>query len=428
MLRLGIRREDKPGERRAALAPPDCARLVRSGATIVVQPSAARVFADAEYAAAGAVLAERLDGCRPIVGVKEVPPDALRPAGAYLYFSHTTKGQPHNRAALGRLLALGCTLIDHERVTDGDGRRLLAFGRHAGRAGMVDALVGVGRRLRSEGIDSPFTRLEPCHRYGEWMSAAAALSALGRAIARDGLPPGLAPLCIGVAGYGNVARGVQDALDALGAVTLDPDDVRSGRMRPDPHTVYRATFREQHTTARRDATGFDVHELATHPERYESAFEPYLPRLGMLVSCVSWEPGRPRLVTCDWLEAAVRARRRYPRFIADLACDIGGAIECTVRTTDLEEPTFCWDALHRAARPGVAGEGPVVLAVDNLPSELAGDAAADFSAALLPLLRRLDAVDWAAADVASSGLPPELARATVVWRGTLTPPFRRLLE
>jgi alpha-aminoadipic semialdehyde synthase len=59
---VGILRETKnKWERRSPLAPSDVAALVREhGLRVLVQPSARRVFADAEFAAAGAELAEDL--------------------------------------------------------------------------------------------------------------------------------------------------------------------------------------------------------------------------------------------------------------------------------------------------------------------------------------------------------------------------------
>ena len=76
---VGIRREDKnKWERRSPLAPADVRALVREhGLRVLVQPSSRRVFADAEFAAAGAELAEDLAPCGTILAVKEVPVPAL---------------------------------------------------------------------------------------------------------------------------------------------------------------------------------------------------------------------------------------------------------------------------------------------------------------------------------------------------------------
>jgi hypothetical protein len=38
------------------------------------------------------------------------------------------------------------SLFDYELIVDGDGKRLIAFGKFAGRAGLIDFLHGLGRR------------------------------------------------------------------------------------------------------------------------------------------------------------------------------------------------------------------------------------------------------------------------------------------
>ena len=117
---LGIRREDKSRwERRAPLAPEHVRQLrEQHGVTTVVQPSSIRVFPDAEYRDAGAVIDEDLSSCNLVVAVKEIPTPLLRPDMAYMYFSHTIKGQAHNMPMLRRLVDLGCSLLDHEKVID----------------------------------------------------------------------------------------------------------------------------------------------------------------------------------------------------------------------------------------------------------------------------------------------------------------------
>ncbi|MGH2571356.1 MAG: hypothetical protein ACRDGR_09030, partial [bacterium] len=116
---VGIRREDKsPWETRTPLVPTDVARLVRAGVPVHVQRSDLRCFPDAEFAAAGAVLADDLRLAEVVLAVKEIPPALLERGKTYLFFSHTIKGQPHNMPLLRRVLELGITLIDYERITD----------------------------------------------------------------------------------------------------------------------------------------------------------------------------------------------------------------------------------------------------------------------------------------------------------------------
>ena len=103
---LGVRREGKSKfERRAPVTPSAVAALVAAGVRVLVQPSPKRVFRDAEYAAAGAVVTDDLSPAGVVLGVKEVPPAALLPDRAYAFFSHTIKAQPAGMPLLDALLA-----------------------------------------------------------------------------------------------------------------------------------------------------------------------------------------------------------------------------------------------------------------------------------------------------------------------------------
>ena len=47
-------------------------------------------------------------------------------------------------------------LIDYEKMEDDQGRRLVAFGKYAGVAGMINILHGLGLRLLALGHHTPF--------------------------------------------------------------------------------------------------------------------------------------------------------------------------------------------------------------------------------------------------------------------------------
>ena len=111
--------------------------------------------------------------------------------------------------------------------------------------------------------------------------------------------------------------------------------------------------------------------------------------------------------------------------IADISCDIEGSIECNVRPTDPGNPVYVYEPASGQARDGVAGQGPVILAVDFLPCELPIDASAHFGRSLSPLVPGLARADFSR-PLADSGLPGELQRATIVYKGKLTEPYRYL--
>jgi len=80
-----------------------------------------------------------------LMGVKEVPVEALMLDKTYLFFSHTIKKQPHNRLLLQAILKKNITLIDYELLTNEKGERLVAFGFYAGLVGAYNGLLTYGK-------------------------------------------------------------------------------------------------------------------------------------------------------------------------------------------------------------------------------------------------------------------------------------------
>jgi alpha-aminoadipic semialdehyde synthase len=423
---IAIRRETKsPLERRTPITPELVARLVKgSGVEVLVQPSARRVFHDKEYVRAGATMAENLAESKVILGVKEIPPELFQPDTTYVFFSHVIKGQPYNMPMLAKMLELGCTLIDYEKICDENGRRLIFFGRFAGLAGMIDTLWALGQRLRREGCPTALAQIEPAHAYDSLDEAEIAVREAGERIASDGLPEELTPLIIGVAGYGNVASGVREILAELPNREVEPDNLTSIFDEPSPHCFYQTTFKEEDLVERIDGKAFELQDYYDHPERYRTIFGPHLAHLSVLMNCNYWDERYPRLVTKQQLKALWSADTP-PRLkvIGDLGCDIEGAVECTLKCTEPSDPVYVYDPLDETISSGVDGTGPVVLAVDILPAELPREASEEFSSTLSPFLPALAEANF---DVPFSelALPPELLGAVIAHRGKLTPDYR----
>ncbi len=426
---IGVRRETKsPWERRSVVTPELARKLSEvPGLKVVVQPSARRVYHDKEYVRAGAVVSNDLSDANLIVGVKEVPPESLLPGAAYLFFAHVVKGQRHNLPMLARLAELGCTLIDYEMVRDDDGRRLIFFGRYAGLAGAIDTLWALGQRLRSEGIRSPFEAIAPAHTYASLDDARAAVRTAGRAIQSTGLPAVAAPLVIGIAGYGHVASGVRELFAELPTTEIEPGELASVRSRDVARSLVQVTFKEEHIVEPREAhRRFDIQDYYDHPERYRSVFARYLPRLTVLLNCNYWDQRYPRLVTrAELRELYCGAQPARLKVISDLACDIGGAVECTVKVTDPGSPVYTFDPASGIITGGVDGPGPVILAVDILPAELPREASEAFSYLLAPFLEALGEADFGR-PFDELDLPSEMRRAVILHRGRFTPEFARL--
>jgi alpha-aminoadipic semialdehyde synthase len=428
---IGIRREDKNRwERRVPLVPADLAELqTKHGLRFLVQPSPIRVYDDERYRAAGITVTENLDPASIIFAVKEIPLELLHPGKTYVYFAHVVKAQPYNMPMLERLMDLGCSLVDYERITDEENRRLIFFGRHAGSAGMIDTLRALGQRLAVEGIPTPLSEIRSAHDYHSLPEAKAHLHYLGRRISRDGLPESLTPLVFGFSGYGNVSQGAQEILEFLPVTEISVSGLPSAAAaQPDDRaSLLKVVFKEEHLVEPVQPGGsFDLRDYYEHPERYRGVFERYLPYLDVLVNAIYWEARYPRLVTAEWARKAYApGERPRLRVIGDISCDIEGSVELTHKSTPPDHPCYVYDPSDGSARDGVEGNGPVIMAVDNLPCELPRESSNSFSEQLKGMVPVLAAADWSA-DLAEIGLPPHLERALIVHRGELAPAYAYL--
>jgi alpha-aminoadipic semialdehyde synthase len=413
-------------ERRAPLTPQDAKKLVDNNLEVVAQSSDRRVFTDADYCQAGIEVADDLGSCPIVFGIKEIPIPVLERGKTYAFFSHTIKGQAYNMPMLRKILDMGCTLIDYEKVTNEDGRRLIFFGNYAGLAGMIETLWAFGKRLTFEGTSTPFDGVKRALDYPDLETAKEAIRGIGKQIEKDGLPNEIAPLVVGIAGYGNVSRGAQEILDLLPVTEIAPEELAALNADNDAsnRAVYKVVFAEEDMVERREKDHpFDLQEYYDHPERYRGVFERYLPHLDILVNCIYWEPRYPRLFSKETMRELYREASPRLKVIGDITCDVEGAIECTVKATEPDNPVYVYDPVADKTLDGIEGNGPVVMAVEILPSELPRESSAYFSGVLKGYVPAIAAADYSG-DFASCDLPPEIKRAVIVYRGELTPDYR----
>ena len=100
----------------------------------------------------------------------------------------------------------------------------------------------------------------------------------------------------------------------------------------------------------------------------------------MIVNGVQWSPRFPRLLTKENMrEIYVNEPNPFLRVIADIACDIEGSIEFTVKSTTSENPVYVYEPLTDRIIDGFAGKGPIVLAVDKLAADLPLEASKSFA-------------------------------------------------
>ena len=423
---IGIRHEEKYAmERRAPLVPHHVKQLIEAKKLdFVVQSSTKRIFSDQEYLKAGARIADKLDDCSVIMGVKEISINELLPDKTYVFFSHVTKGQPYNMPMLKRLMELNCNLIDYEMVTDEQGKRLIFFGHYAGLAGMINTLWSLGLRLKEYGFDTPFLQIKQAYHYTSLAEAKKVISEVGQEIAEKGLPDELKPLTIGITGYGNVSQGAQEILGLLPIKEISPDKLPALTARTciPNNVIYKVIFKAEDISAHNEGNAFDRHDYYTHPEKYHNVFEKYIPHLSVLTNCMYWDPRYPRIVTKDYLEKVFHEGRPKLTVIGDITCDPDGSIEITHKGTDIEDPVFVYNPITRKPTMGHKGEGMLVMAVDILPSELPRDSSEGFSNVLMNFMKPISDCDFNEA-FEYLDLPKPIKKALILHQGELTPDF-----
>jgi alpha-aminoadipic semialdehyde synthase len=113
--------------------------------------------------------------------------------------------------------------------------------------------------------------------------------------------------------------------------------------------------------------------------------------------------------------------------IGDISCDVEGSIELTVRTTQPDNPWYVYHAGEDRVRDGLEGDGPAIMAVDNLPCEIPKESSEYFCAVLKEMVPALASADWQSS-FEFLNLPAYLKRAVIVLNGELTPGYRYLCE
>ncbi len=423
MASIGIRKEDKNRwEARAPLTPKQVEELIEKGIDVNVETSDIRAFKDNEYEEVGAKIVTDLSD-RPVVfAVKEIPIRYFNRGQTFAFFSHTIKGQDYNMPMLKELMEKECNLIDYEKITDADGKRLVFFGHYAGYAGMMDSLWAFGERLNYEGIKNAFYELKKTVDYNGLEEVKDALETLDEDIKKNGIPDGLKPLVIGFTGYGHVSQTAQELVDILPHVEISPEDIFD--LDTEADVIYKVVFKEEHLVEPKSSDGkFDLQEYYDEPDKYRPIFSKYIPHLTVLMNCIYWDERYPRLVTKERLKEFYEKGKKKLRVIGDITCDVEGSIECNTKTTSTGEPVYTYDPMTGETRMGVEGDGPVVLAVDNLPCELPKESTKEFGQLLKDFVPSMASADYTV-ELDELELPPEIKRALVLYQGKLTPDYK----
>jgi len=423
---IGIRAEDNhKTEKRSPLAPAQCRQLIVEGNVGVrVAPSPNRIFTEQQFAESGCTIDADLSECNIVFGVKEMPLSFLKQGQAYCFFSHTTKGQAQNMPMLRRIMDLGGTLIDYEKIVDGSRRRLVFFGAFAGYAGMIDTLWIYGQRLLHEGIETPFARIRQACDYSGLEAAKKAVKSVGEEIMARGLDRRIAPFVCGVTGGGHVAQGALEIMSLLQAKNIKAQDLSN---LSEEHPVRTVQFRSRdRVKLKKSGAAFSEEHFHQNRTEYVSRFNEYLPFLSVLINGIYWEKGYPEIVSLENLRSMyTKFQNPKLKVIGDITSDIGGSIACNVKSTTSLNPAYVYDPLSDTITEGWQGRGPVVLAVDKLPSELPMDASAYFGAQLLPFIPQMAHADFRR-PFENLALSDEIKNAVIVHKGELCKNYRYL--
>ena len=431
MMQIGIRAEDKnEWEARVPLVPEDIRDLRAQGIAITVQTSVQRAFADEEFEQNGIAVESDIDRSDIILGLKEIQVARLAPGKIYFIFSHVIKGQAYNMPMLERMMQLGITLVDYERIVDEGNRRLIFFGRHAGLAGMINSLWALGRRLAEENCPNPLSDLRQARTYRNLEQARHAIRAVGKKIASKGLPVDICPPVVGFAGYGHVSQGAQEILEHLPVIEIRPSQLQQLFDDPDRscNHVYKVVFKEEDIFEPRDSSQtFDLQEYYRYgAEKYNSVFERYLGHLTLLINGNYWDERFPRIFPLESCRELWK-NNQQPRLkvIGDISCDINGSIECTVKPAYPDNPVYVYHPDSGEVTDGFSGHGPVIMAVEILPTEIPRESSTYFSSVLKQYIPQLVAADWQS-EFEALRLPSEIKRAMILHRGSFTPDYRYL--
>lgn len=354
-MKFGILKERKnPPDKRVVFSPEKLQELKDKypSVTIKVESSDIRVFKDEAYKNEGFEVADDLSDCDVLLGVKEVPVEALIPNKKYFFFSHTIKKQPYNRKLLQAILAKNIELFDHETIVKENGARLIGFGRYAG-------IVGAYNGFRAIGLKQKTFQLPKAETLSNQQSLIDEL-----------LKMKLPNIKILLTGSGKVAYGAKEMLDAVNIKQVTVDDYLSTNFNSPVYCMIDVLDYNQ----RKDGQVLDNSDFYNHPEAYESNFFRFAKVTNFFIAGHFYGDGSPYLFTKE----DAKNQDFAIQFVADISCDIDGPVASTIRASTIENPIYGYHPITEKEVDFNDENAIVVMAVDNLPCELPKDASEGF--------------------------------------------------
>ena len=349
-----IKERTNPPDRRVVFSPKALHEFKTQfpKAEFVVESSDIRVFKDSEYEKYGFTVSNDVSDADVMLGVKEVPKDALIPNKKYFFFSHTIKKQPYNRELLKVMLDKNIEMFDHETIVRENNSRLIGFGRYAG-------LVGAYNGFRALGLRDGLFNLPK-------VESLADLDAVKVELDKIKLPN----IKILLTGTGKVAKGAKEILDHLKIKEISDALYLTSEFTEPVYCM--ADVMEYNK--RTDGKAGDKYAFYKDPSGYESNFMPYAKQTDYFIAGHFYGDGAPYLFT---REDAKQAEFKI-NLVADVSCDIDGPVASTIRPSTIADPFYGYDPKTESEVAYDAKDCITMMAVDNLPCELPKDASEGF--------------------------------------------------
>ncbi|ADY30081.1 MULTISPECIES: NAD(P)-dependent oxidoreductase [Cellulophaga] len=354
-MKFGIIKERKnPPDRRVVLSPEACKKVIKNykQAQVIVEPSDIRVYNDSEYTEQNITVANQMQNCDVLVGVKEVPISALIPNKKYFFFSHTIKKQPYNRDLLKAILEKNIEFYDHEVIVSQKNTRLVAFGKYAG-------IVGAYNGFRAYGLKYGAYNLPKAETLKDQQELITQLKKIK-----------LPNIKIVLTGKGRVGNGAKEMLDGMGLEQVGLKDYLNKSFNI---PVY-CQIDVLDYNKRKDGERSNKQEFFTNPSEYKSNFFRFAKVSDIYIAGHFYGDGAPYLFT---KEDAKHTDFKI-KVVADISCDINGPVATTIKASTIADPVYGYDPETGEETDYKNPNAIAVMAVDNLPCELPRDASVGF--------------------------------------------------
>ncbi|KAI9730389.1 MAG: Saccharopine dehydrogenase [Cirrosporium novae-zelandiae] len=344
---LLLRHEEKPLEHRSALTPTTTKKLIEAGFYVFVERSNMRAFDDSEFEKAGATLLPTGYWMRAppdwiIIGLKELPEDKFGLSHRMTRkLTFCSKNQDGWQDVLSRFPKGNGTLYDLEFLVDQKGRRVAAFGYHAGYAGAALSIKAWALQQKGKKLGA----VEP------YKNQDILVSDVKDALKASGKIPGI--FIMGA--LGRCGSGAKDFCQQVGI--------------PESSMIK-----------------WDIQETSKRSGPY-----PEIVSSDIFINCIYLTKKFP-----PFIDAASLSKNRKLSMIVDVSCDYNSPnnpvpIPNYNTCTDFCDPLL---SLPQFQNPPLS-----VIAIDHLPSLLPRESSEDYSGTLLPTLLTLpDGPVWKRAE------------------------------